>query len=414
MVGPATPFYRSPAHPRNAVHTLRRIPLASSRTASLRPLPSCCFRGSLHHSRTRQGVFVLPRPKSVLCSVRGLPHSRRPFRRSGRASLRRALAIELDARCPSYPLRPAPKRDEPRTRFEARPQSGLLTVTSRPRPLARPEGRARRLDTRRSLKLQDPHLAVALLQPIANGLTCARPNRQADPGQLMTLASSPRGDSDRRQRAPACLRLREPCTRHDPIQPPTRGGGRTRSHSLRRRNGETVVATTGPRPGACCRPPECPVCRVSTSRTPGSLPSVPSISRRSNQLAPTFTTVPLGPAAAPSARLLLRRAASMTLESVNFRALLHRRVRSARGRFQHRAPYPSMGFVPLQGHPIAAAAVPCLRGINRTVTGAIDHDACPIRDEDTASGQSRRPFPRTLQADLEGTNARLRLSGGWS
>ena len=27
--------------PRNAVHTLRRIPLASSRTASLRPLPSC-------------------------------------------------------------------------------------------------------------------------------------------------------------------------------------------------------------------------------------------------------------------------------------------------------------------------------------------------------------------------------------
>jgi hypothetical protein len=27
---------------RNAVHTLRRIPLASSRSASLRPLPSCC------------------------------------------------------------------------------------------------------------------------------------------------------------------------------------------------------------------------------------------------------------------------------------------------------------------------------------------------------------------------------------
>jgi len=28
--------------PRNAVHTPRRIPLADSRTASLRPLPSCC------------------------------------------------------------------------------------------------------------------------------------------------------------------------------------------------------------------------------------------------------------------------------------------------------------------------------------------------------------------------------------
>jgi len=208
--GLATPFYRSPAHPRNAVHTLRRIPLVSSRTASLRPLPSCCFRGSLHHSHTWLGVLVLPRPKSVPCPVRGLPHSRRPYRRSGRASLRRAMAIELDARCPSYPLRPAPKRDGSRSRFEAQPQSSLLAVTSGPRPLARPEGRARCLDTHSSLKLQDPHLAVALSQPIANGLTCARPNRQADSGQLMTLASSPRGDSDRRQRAPACLRLREP------------------------------------------------------------------------------------------------------------------------------------------------------------------------------------------------------------
>lgn len=29
--------------PRNAFHTPRRIPLASSRTASLQPLPSCCY-----------------------------------------------------------------------------------------------------------------------------------------------------------------------------------------------------------------------------------------------------------------------------------------------------------------------------------------------------------------------------------
>jgi hypothetical protein len=29
--------------PRNAVHTLRRIPLVCSRTASLQPLPSCCY-----------------------------------------------------------------------------------------------------------------------------------------------------------------------------------------------------------------------------------------------------------------------------------------------------------------------------------------------------------------------------------
>jgi len=73
-----------------------------------------------------------------------------------------------------------------------------------------------------------------------------------------------------------------------------------------------------------------------------------------------------------------------------------------------------MGFVPLQGPTIAAAAVPCLRGINHTVTDVIDHDTCPIRGEDTASGLSRGPFHRTLQADLKRTNARLRLSGGWS
>jgi len=36
-------------HPRNAIHTPRRIPLASSRTTSLWPLPSCC---STHLSRT--------------------------------------------------------------------------------------------------------------------------------------------------------------------------------------------------------------------------------------------------------------------------------------------------------------------------------------------------------------------------
>jgi len=33
--------------PRNAVHTLRRVPLADSRTASLRPLPSCRFFATL-------------------------------------------------------------------------------------------------------------------------------------------------------------------------------------------------------------------------------------------------------------------------------------------------------------------------------------------------------------------------------
>ena len=40
-------------NPRNAVHTLRRFPLASSRTASLRPLPSCRYRPARRRSQPK-------------------------------------------------------------------------------------------------------------------------------------------------------------------------------------------------------------------------------------------------------------------------------------------------------------------------------------------------------------------------
>jgi hypothetical protein len=46
--------------PRNAAHTLRSIPLASSRTASLRPLPSCRFSfaaASATASRSTPGFY---------------------------------------------------------------------------------------------------------------------------------------------------------------------------------------------------------------------------------------------------------------------------------------------------------------------------------------------------------------------
>jgi len=48
---PTSDGRRSP-FPARAVHTLRRIPLASSRTASLRPLPSCCSVASRPLSNT--------------------------------------------------------------------------------------------------------------------------------------------------------------------------------------------------------------------------------------------------------------------------------------------------------------------------------------------------------------------------
>jgi len=46
--------------PRDAVHTLRRLPLASSRTASLRPLPSCRYRPARRWVRPRPGFPCRP------------------------------------------------------------------------------------------------------------------------------------------------------------------------------------------------------------------------------------------------------------------------------------------------------------------------------------------------------------------
>jgi hypothetical protein len=44
-------------NPRDAVHTLRRFPLISSRTASLRPLPSCRYRPA-RRGRRREPVSL--------------------------------------------------------------------------------------------------------------------------------------------------------------------------------------------------------------------------------------------------------------------------------------------------------------------------------------------------------------------
>jgi hypothetical protein len=48
-------------NPRDAVHTLRRFPLISSRTASLRPLPSCRYRPA-RHGRRREPVSLPTAP----------------------------------------------------------------------------------------------------------------------------------------------------------------------------------------------------------------------------------------------------------------------------------------------------------------------------------------------------------------
>jgi hypothetical protein len=48
--------------PRDAVHTLRRVPLASSRTASLRPLPSCRYRPARRGRPAEAGCPCRPPP----------------------------------------------------------------------------------------------------------------------------------------------------------------------------------------------------------------------------------------------------------------------------------------------------------------------------------------------------------------
>jgi len=63
--------------PRDASHTLRRVPLASSRTASLRPLPSCRYR-PVRRRRSGRGRFHAERrpPRRETCTrypARGSP-----------------------------------------------------------------------------------------------------------------------------------------------------------------------------------------------------------------------------------------------------------------------------------------------------------------------------------------------------
>jgi len=70
--------------PRDAVHTLRRLPLASSRTASLRPLPSCRYRParlvlrpgrSPHRPPPAEADDVHPslHPRGIQRTPRGVP-----------------------------------------------------------------------------------------------------------------------------------------------------------------------------------------------------------------------------------------------------------------------------------------------------------------------------------------------------
>jgi hypothetical protein len=91
---------RQSLFPARAVHTLRRIPLACSRTASLRPLPSCCS--------------VASRPlRTPKCSTR--PSLRANKRRHLHHSFSRSCQSASAA--PSVSLAPAPQSRNPVSRL---------------------------------------------------------------------------------------------------------------------------------------------------------------------------------------------------------------------------------------------------------------------------------------------------------
>jgi hypothetical protein len=126
-------------------HTPRRIPLTGSRTASLRPLPSCCYHTPLsssqtgatkattilHHKRdpADQPETLVPRGRSLeYCTDRSLrqnPITR--YRACGCAPEGPLPASRPKPRCPR-PCRSKFEQDRP-------PPSCRLLVSNRPKPL---------------------------------------------------------------------------------------------------------------------------------------------------------------------------------------------------------------------------------------------------------------------------------------
>jgi hypothetical protein len=71
------PSQPSSAVPHSAIHTPRRIPLASSCVASLRPLPSCRYQAS--PLRCASAPFRRPKPQTLSSNARPKPAPLKPF-----------------------------------------------------------------------------------------------------------------------------------------------------------------------------------------------------------------------------------------------------------------------------------------------------------------------------------------------
>ena len=114
--------------PRDAVHTLRRVPLVSSRTASLRPLPSCCYRSP-------PDCGDGPKPLSTITRVRPGPGAKptdlAPEGDSAGSRGRQQVGCGTGLRCGDAPIR---RSGPPRHRCAAdsnRPKPGAGVAQNR-------------------------------------------------------------------------------------------------------------------------------------------------------------------------------------------------------------------------------------------------------------------------------------------
>jgi len=92
--------------PRNAVHTLRRIPLVSSRTASPRPLPSC-----------RSDDYRPPERRSTRTDLKTAPTSRRNQRSPSAEAMGSCRCAAVIPRLPGEPKPPLHPPDQPGSLF---------------------------------------------------------------------------------------------------------------------------------------------------------------------------------------------------------------------------------------------------------------------------------------------------------
>jgi len=162
--------------PRNTFRTPRRIPFAGSRTASLRPLPSCRYDYT-PHSQARLRAHR-PSRRSDSITVPGRTPISHPARRVMCAVASRPKP-QRRPRPPGLTGRSQPSRDEHAEPFRKRGTTEAVNPPTAPKRIQgdRPEKAIATRELARSCKLTIP--SVESLSPVPRGGLRPTPKRQA-------------------------------------------------------------------------------------------------------------------------------------------------------------------------------------------------------------------------------------------